>query len=138
MASGRIRLQIAVGIDRIDAVAEEEARPDGNIGVLQAARHETVGPLLRIGEGFGRLHHFVEGLRVGEALLGEEILVPVHHPVIDRERQRQHLALRVLGIEQTSLREVALGEAGLRKVRVLHECAESASQPAFSNWRFCT
>ena len=100
---GRIRRQVALGVDRIDAVSEEEAREDRNIGILEPAGHEAVRALLRVGQRLGDLDEIVEGLRVGEAFLGEELLVPIKHPVVDRERQRVHLALLVLGIEQAGL-----------------------------------
>src|SRR5690606_17048686 len=92
-AFSRISLQVAVRINRLLAIAKQEAGIDRRIGILHAASHKTIGFGRWVGESFGSNDQLFKGLWIFDALGREQIFVPVDDPVIDRERQRAEAAI---------------------------------------------
>ena len=135
---GRRRTQLAVVAERRHAVAEHERRPHRGVGVLQAAGDEAVGVGRWVGERLGGGDQLLEGLGIGEALVLEQFLVPVDDPVVDREWQRTQNALPVLGKQHAGIGEVAFDQPGSVRAGSARKPPMSASQPPFSNCRFCT
>jgi hypothetical protein len=93
---------VAFGVEKFAAIVEEEIGPQRHIGILQATADEAVDAVGGIVEFFGGGGHLVEGLGQRDALLREQLLVPVQNEVIDRPRQRMHFAFLVLGELQTA------------------------------------
>ena len=98
---------LAIGRQGFLAEAEQNLGEHRQIGVLLSARDKAIGALGFIGERAGRHQHFVHGLGEGEALLGEQRLVVVHHPEIRQMGQ---------GV-QGSIRRGAIGQGGRREIR---------------------
>ena len=109
---GRVGHELAVGVDERAAVAQQEARPDRHVGVLEPARDEAGDALGRIVEARRGVDHLGEGLRIGDALRVEQLLVVIDDPRIEVERQAVDAAVGLRRVGQPALREI--GEVEVR------------------------
>lgn len=93
----RIRLDIAIGINRLLAITKQEVGIDRRIGIFHAACNETIGSGCRISQRFSGCDQLFKGLREFKTLLREEVFVPIDDPVINGEWQRAEATIGILG-----------------------------------------
>jgi len=91
------------------------------LALRRPAACKAVDAIGRVIERLGGGCHLVKGFRQRNALLREHLLVPVQDEVVDRPRQRMHLALVVLGKLQPAGGKIVHRKIGRGQVRVFHE-----------------
>ncbi len=102
-----------IGVDAIDAVAQQEREIGRQIRVLEAAHDPAGHACLGIVELRSSLDDLGEGLGIADALGGEQLLVPVDDEVVEVERQRVEPAVFLGRVIPRALGVVGKIEVGI-------------------------
>ena len=124
-----VGVELAGLVDRVDAVAQQEARPDRRVRVLEPARDEAAHAVRGIVAAWPpprRSAGNVVGHR--DALLLEEVLVEHQDVVVERHRQRVDAAVGLRAGLDRRLREVGEVEVG-RGERLVGDQRAQVGQP---------